>query len=78
MRLKQSKCKFLLPEVEYLGHKITKNVLKPSDAKLEAISKAPIPKNVSELKAFLGLVNYYGKFFITFVNNIISLTQSPT
>ena len=62
MRLKQTKCKFLLPEVEYLGHKITKDGLKPSDSKLEAISKAPVPKNVSELKAFLGLVNYYGKF----------------
>ena len=35
---------------------------KPSDSKLEAVSKAPVPKDVSELKAFLGLVNYYGKF----------------
>ena len=72
MRLKQSKCKFLLSEVEYLGHKITKNGLKPSDAKLEAVSKAPVPKNVSELKAFLGLVNYYGKFL-----SHLSTTLSP-
>ena len=62
IRLKQSKYKFLLPEVEYLGHKITKDDLKPFDSKLDAISKAPVPKNMSELKAFLGLVNYYGRF----------------
>ena len=62
MRLKQSKCVFMLSEVEYLGHKITKDGLRPTDSKVEAIAKAPTPKNVSELKAFLGLVNYYGKF----------------
>ena len=72
MRLKQAKCKFLLPEVEYLGHIITKDGLKPSDSKLTAVSKAPVPKNVSELKAFLGLVNYYGKFL-----SHLSTTLSP-
>ena len=72
MRLKQTKCKFLLPEVEYLGHKITKDGLKPSDSKLEAVSKAPVPKNVSELKAFLGLVNYFGKFL-----SYLSTTLAP-
>ena len=48
MCLKQTKCKFLLPEVEYLGHIITKDGLKPSDSKLATVSKAPVPKNVSE------------------------------
>ena len=59
MQLKKSKCKFMMPEIEYLGH-----VLKPSDAKVRAIS----PTNLSELKAFLGLVNYYGKFLLKFYN----------
>ena len=54
-----SKCKFLLPEVEYLGHKITIDSLKPLDFKLEAISKAPVPKNASELKGFVGHVSFY-------------------
>ena len=62
MRLKRSKCKFMMSEVEYLGHVISKDGLKPSDAMIRAISQAPIPTNLSELKAFLGLVNYYGKF----------------
>jgi len=45
MHLKQSKCKFLLSEVEYLGHKITRGGLKPSDSKLEAVSKARMCQN---------------------------------
>ena len=62
MRLKKSKCKFLITEIEYLGHRITKEGLKPTQLKVRAIAQAPRPKNVSELKAFLGLANYYGKF----------------
>ena len=62
MRLKKSKCKFLMTEIEYLGHRITKEGLKPTESKVQAIAQAPTPTNVSELKAFLGLVNYYGKF----------------
>ena len=62
MRLKKSKCKFLMTEMEYLGHRITKEGLKPTESKVQAIAQAPTPTNVSELKAFLGLVNYYGKF----------------
>jgi hypothetical protein len=29
---------------------------------LEAIVQAPTPRNVSELRSFLGLLNYYCKF----------------
>ncbi len=63
--LKQSKCKFGLRSVEYLGHIIDQDGLHPSPMKLLAIRKAPIPKNVTELKAFLGLLNYY-QFIINF------------
>ena len=52
MRLKKSKCKFLMTEIEYLGHRITKEGLKPTQLKVRAIAQAPMPKNVFELKAF--------------------------
>ena len=29
---------------------------------MEAVTRAPAPRNVTELRSFLGLVNYYGKF----------------
>ena len=62
MRLKQSKCQFMLPAVEYLGHKISEKGLQPMEGKVRAIAEAPAPQNVSQLKAFLGMLNYYAKF----------------
>ena len=69
VKLKQQKCAFLLPEVEYLGHKITKYGLQPTAEKIRAIKEAPVPENLTQLKSFLGLVNYYAKF----VSNLSSI-----
>ena len=41
-----------MSEIEYLGHRITKEVLKPTQLKVQAITQAPQPKNMSDLKAF--------------------------
>ena len=62
LRLKSSKCLFMAPSVEYLGHVIDAAGLHPTKAKVKAITEAPAPKNVAELRSFLGLINYYGKF----------------
>ena len=78
MRLKKSKCAYLLPSVEYLGHDITRDGLRTADSKVEAIVRAPAPKNVTELRSFLGLVNYYGKFLqnlATTLSPLYSLLQ---
>ena len=72
MRLKQQKCQFSMSEVEYLGHRINPDGLQPTLTKVKAITEAPAPTNVSELKAFLGLVNYYGKFL-----NNLATTVAP-
>ena len=61
-RLKRSKCVFLLPSVDYLGHTITAEGLKPNEKKVQAIKSAPRPADVTQLRSFWGLVNYYGKF----------------
>ena len=62
VRLKREKCSFLLPSVEYLGHVISAEGLKTSESKVKAVTNAPTPTSVSELRSFLGLVNYYSKF----------------
>ena len=61
-RLKEDKCVFMMPTVHYLGHQIDATGIHTAPEKVEAIVKAPPPKNLSELRSFLGLVNYYGKF----------------
>ena len=62
LKLKQAKCSFLLPSVEYLGYKITKEGLHPTTEKVAVVQKVPTPKDVSQLKSFIGFINYYGKF----------------
>jgi hypothetical protein len=62
MHMKERKCAFMLPAVEYLGHHISAEGLRPTKEKVGAIMEAPAPQDVTQLHAFLGLVNYYGKF----------------
>ena len=62
LRVCSKKCHFLQQSVEYLGHKIDSSGIHPMSAKIKAIVDAPTPKNVSELKSYLGLLNYYGHF----------------
>ena len=62
IKLNRDKCVFLSSPVEYLGHIIDRQGLHPTEEKVKAIKDAPRPKNVSELRAFLGIINYYGKF----------------
>ena len=60
--LKKDKCNFMLPEVQYLGHKISAKGLEPTNEKIKAIKEAPQPENVTQLRSFLGAINYYCKF----------------
>ena len=62
LKLKQQKCHFLKPSVEYLGYNISAEGLRPTAEKVRAMAEAPAPQNVSQLRSFLGLVNYYSKF----------------
>jgi len=62
LRLKESKCSFMKPSLECLGHRVDAEGFHPVEAKVKAVKDAPAPKNVSELKSFLGMINFYGKF----------------
>ena len=59
LRLKRDNCSFLEPSVEYLGFRVDAVGLHPSLDKLRAVTQAPKPWNVQELRSFLGLINYY-------------------
>ena len=62
LHLKRSKCSFMCTSIEYLGHIISEKGLQPTTEKVRALKEMPNPKNVAELRSFLGIVNYYGKF----------------
>ena len=62
LRLKKDKCTFNSKSVIYLGYKIDEHGLHPTDEKVCAIKSAPAPRNVTELRSYLGILNYYGRF----------------
>ncbi|KAL0193255.1 hypothetical protein M9458_011551 [Cirrhinus mrigala] len=71
LRVRKDKCEFFQSAVEYLGHVIDASGLHTSPSKVKAIVDAPTPKNVSQLRSFLGLLNYYGRF----IPNIATLLK---
>ena len=62
LHLNRTKCFFLQPSLDYLGHRLDEHGIHPTQEKVRAIRDAPEPKNITELRSFLGLINYYGKF----------------
>ena len=62
IRAKRAKCAFMSSSVEYLGHRVDATGLHTTKSKVEAVQEAPQPSSVPELRSFLGLVHYYGKF----------------
>ncbi|CAG9086928.1 unnamed protein product [Plutella xylostella] len=62
LTLKLSKCSFFDTQIEYLGYEISAHGVKPGEKKIEAVKKFPVPRNVHELRQFLGLASYFRKF----------------
>ena len=44
LKLQPDKCEFIRPELEYLGHIISADGVKPNPSKIEAVKNFPVPK----------------------------------
>ena len=78
MTVSAEKCKFMLSELDYLGHKITQEGIKPKDDLVSAINKAAAPTDKDTLRSFLGLGEYYARFvegFAVFVEPMRKLLR---
>ena len=62
LKLKMEKCSFLKKHIQYLGHIVSGDGIKPVPEKLSSIQQMPRPYTLKEVKQFLGLVGYYRKF----------------
>lgn len=62
VKLKSSKCFFARDHVEYLGHIVSRDGIRPNPDKIRAVTEFPIPKNTKGVRSFLGLANYYRRF----------------
>ena len=62
LKLKASKCEFFKKSLMYLGHRILEGGIETDDSKIKVMQEWPIPKTVTEVRSFLGFINYYHRF----------------
>ncbi|MCO5548548.1 hypothetical protein L7F22_002008 [Adiantum nelumboides] len=64
--INQKKSEFFLQEIQYLGHIISKSGIRMDPSKLEVIKEWPNPRNLHELRSFIGMCAYYRRFIEKF------------
>ena len=57
--IRAEKCSFKMQKIEYLGHIIDRNGIRPNPIKINAINNLPAPTNIQEVRSFLGAIYYY-------------------
>ena len=57
-----AKCRFGCPEIDFLGHHITKEGTIPLGQKVQAVREFPKPINIRGLQEFVGIINFYNRF----------------
>ncbi len=73
--LNPEKCEYGKASVDFFGHTLSAEGIKPDKKKVEAIQNAQAPKDRSELASFLGLVNYVAQFIPDLVSIVDPLRQ---
>ena len=79
--LKLRKCEFLMEQMEFLGHTLTPQGLRPSDEKIRAISRLSPPKTPKAVQSFLGVGGFYRRYINNFAartHNLRSLIKKGT
>ena len=62
LKLSPKKCSFACQKVEYLGHIVTAEGLKPNPEHIEAVKQFKEPHDPLTVRQFLGLASFYRRF----------------
>ena len=73
--LKPSKCEWMKSEVEFLGHRVGREGLSVDPHKVDAVRDWPVPKDVTQVRSFLGLAGYYRRFLANYSRVALPLTE---
>ncbi|XP_053548920.1 uncharacterized protein K02A2.6-like [Bombina bombina] len=75
LKVNLEKCAFMRDKLEFCGHVIDCHGLHTADDKVKALQEAPIPQNASQLRSYLGLLNYYHCFLPQLAHTLHPLHQ---
>jgi len=73
--LQPEKCAFAQPQVNYLGYVVSRDGVTASSDKVKAVRQYPVPRNVKEVRSFLGLASFYRRLVPKFAEIAKPLTQ---
>ena len=74
--LNSSKCVFGARELEFLGHHVSPQGIRPLPSKVDAVRRFERPRSVKSLQRFLGLVNFYRRFLPNIAATMRPLTDA--
>ena len=66
LKLNCKKCSLFCQKVSFLGHQVSQQGIEAEPEKVSAIREWPQPRNVKEVRQFVGLASYYRKFMPSF------------
>nr|prf retrotransposon del1-46 [Lilium henryi] len=72
---KLSKCEFWMEKVKFLGHVVSREGIVVDPVKVKAVMNWELPKNIFEIRSFLGLAGYYRRFIKGFSKLAALMTQ---
>ena len=75
LALNKKKCSFLQPEITYCGFHVDGAGLHKTPEKIRAVVEAPQPDNITQLRAFLGMVNYYHRFLLNLTHTSSAVAE---
>ena len=78
LTLNKANCEFNKSQLNFSGHTLSKEGVKPDTAKIEAVNNVRVPKNPTEVESFLELVNFCAKYirdFATLTEPLRKLTR---
>lgn len=73
LQVNYKKCDFAREEVNFVGHIVSGNGVKPASAKVSDILNFPVPLSIDSLRTFLGMASYYRKFVEDFSTRAVPL-----
>ena len=62
IKINKDKCELFADRIEYCSFIIDKNGIHKDSAKFQVIIDMPAPNNITELRSFIGMINYYNRF----------------